>query len=205
MGRGHLFALGGLAAVAGFYRQRKHPSACPYGLRFLVEGPHPGVPRRRLLELLDPRPGERLLELGPGTGYYTLDVAERLGEGRLDVLDIQQEMLDHVMPEAAKRGISNIEPRQGDARDLPYDDDSFDAAFLVTVLGEVPDQEATLRELARVLRPGGRLVVGETAWGDPHMVTFGALQKRAQAAGLDFESRLGSPFGYFARYRTLTG
>ena len=70
------------------------------------------------------------------------------------------------MREAAKRGIANIESTLGDAQALPYDDDSFDAAYLVTVLGEIPDQDAALRELARVVRPGGRLVVGEL-FGDP--------------------------------------
>ena len=50
----------------------------------------------------------------------------------------------------------------------------------MTVLGEIPDQDAALRELARVLKPGGRLVVGEL-FGDPHMVTSGKLRERAGA------------------------
>jgi ubiquinone/menaquinone biosynthesis C-methylase UbiE len=109
-------------------------------------------------------------------------------------------MLDHVMREAAKAGVSNIEPTLGDAQALPYDEDSFDAAFLVTVLGEIPDQDAALTELARVVRPGGRLVVGEL-FGDPHMVTFGTLRERAQKAGFTYERRLGTPLAYFARFR----
>jgi ubiquinone/menaquinone biosynthesis C-methylase UbiE len=206
MGRGYAFALGGLAVLGGvWYWERTHPSALPYSLRFFIEGPHPGIPLERLVEILEPRAGEHLLELGPGTGYYTLDVAERLGGGTLDVLDVQQEMLDHVMREAGKRGLANIKPTLGDAGELPYDGDSFDGAFLVTVLGEVPDQDAVLRELARVLRPAGRLVVGESWVGDPHVVTFGALQERAAAAGFEFERRLGSWFAYFARHRAPSG
>jgi SAM-dependent methyltransferase len=203
MQRGFALALGSVAAVGGiWYWQRTHPIACPYSLRFLVDGPHPGIPRRRLMEVLSPQPGERILELGPGTGYYSLDVASALGEGTLDVLDVQQEMLDHVVRKADSGGIRNVRPTLGDARSLPYDDDSFDAAFLVTVLGEIPDQDAALRELARVIRPGGRLVVGETMFGDPHFVTFDSLQERARVAGLEFERRSGSPLGYFARFRT---
>jgi ubiquinone/menaquinone biosynthesis C-methylase UbiE len=65
------------------------------------------------------------------------------------------------------------------------------------VLGEIPDQEAALRELRRVVRPGGRLVVGEL-FGDPHMVGEKALRRRAEATGWRFERRVGPPFGFFA-------
>jgi ubiquinone/menaquinone biosynthesis C-methylase UbiE len=192
-------ALAGLGTLAAAYWWRKNPSACPYSQRFWVEAPHPGITRKRLLEILAPQPGQRVLEVGPGTGYYSLDVAERLDGGTLEVFDIQQEMLDHVVRTAGERGASNIVPRLGDARSLPYEDSSFDAAFLVTVLGEIPDQEAALRELARVLRPGGRLVVGEL-FGDPHMVTLGKLRKRVEEAGFSFERRLGTRLAYFARF-----
>ena len=57
---------------------RKNPSACPYSQRFWVQAPHPVITRERLLEVLAPSPGERVLEIGPGTGYYSLDVAPRL-------------------------------------------------------------------------------------------------------------------------------
>ena len=188
----------GLAGVAVWWRA--NPSACPYSQRFWVEAPHPLITRRRLLELLAPKPGERILEIGPGTGYYTLDVAERISPGgALDILDLQQEMLDHTMRRAAERGLDNVTPRQGDARSLPYDNESFDAAFLVTVLGEIPDPDAALGELARVLKPGGRLLDGEL-FGDPHWVSPKALRRRAKAAGLLFERRLGTAPGYFARF-----
>jgi ubiquinone/menaquinone biosynthesis C-methylase UbiE len=194
--------LGGAAVafVASSLWARRHPSACPYSQRWMIEVPHPGISRRALLETLEPQPGERLFELGPGTGYYTLDVAERLGDGTLDVFDLQQEMLDHVMRAAERRGIRNIVPQQGDARELPYPDDHFDGAFLVTVLGEIPDQDAALRELARVMKPGGRVVFGEMV-ADPHVVTTGALRRRAVTAGLEFERRRGNPLAFFARFR----
>jgi len=163
-----------------------------------VEAPHPFITRKRLREALAPQPGETVLEIGPGTGYYSLDVAQWIAPGTLHVFDLQQEMLDHTMARAAERGIANIRPTQGDARSLPYPDASFDAAYLVTVLGEIPDQEAALRELRRVLRPSGRLVVGEIML-DPHVVTEGALRERAERSGLRFERRVGNRFGYFAR------
>jgi ubiquinone/menaquinone biosynthesis C-methylase UbiE len=193
--------LGGAAAVAGAALWwRKNPSACPYGQRFWVEAPHPFITRARLSEILEVRQGERVLEVGPGTGYYTLDVAEWVGpDGSVDILDLQQEMLDHTMRRAGERRLANIAPTQGDATALPFEDGTFDAAFLVTVLGEVPDQDAALRELARVLKPGGRLVVGELL-GDPHYVALRPMRLRAAAAGLAFDRRSGSALGYFARF-----
>jgi ubiquinone/menaquinone biosynthesis C-methylase UbiE len=193
-----LGAAGAVVAVA--LRWRHNPSACPYSQRFWVEAPHPFITRPRLREILEPRDGERILEVGPGTGYYALEVAEWIAPGgTLAVFDLQQDMLDHTMRRAAERDVANVEPTQGDARELPYPDASFDAAYLVTVLGEIPDQDAALRELRRVLKPEGRLVVGEL-FGDPHMVTFGRLRERAEAAGLRFDRRLGGPLGYFARF-----
>jgi ubiquinone/menaquinone biosynthesis C-methylase UbiE len=188
-----------LAAFALWWR--RNPSACPYGLRFVVGLPHPFITRARLRDVLAPRPGERVLEVGPGAGYYALPVARWLEPGgTLDVLDVHQKMLDYVVRRAAEDGITNVVPTQADARALPYPDASFDGAYLTLVLGEVPDQERALRELRRVLKPGGRLVVGELLI-DPHYVPFGLLRERAEAAGLTFERRVGGMPGYFARFR----
>ena len=199
-GAGKLALAGGAAVAGAALWWRANPSACPYSQRFWVEAPHPFITRERLREVLEPRPGERILEVGPGTGYYTLPVAEWLGpEGRLDVLDVQQEMLDHTMGRAREAGLENVVPTLGDATSMPYDDGSFDAAYLVTVLGEVPDQEAALRELRRVLKqPGGRVVVGEL-FGDPHLVTRGALRERAPRAGLREDGGLGGRLWHFTR------
>jgi ubiquinone/menaquinone biosynthesis C-methylase UbiE len=194
-----LIGLGALAGVALWWR--RNPSACPYSQRFWVEAPHPLITRRRLREALAPQAGERLLEVGPGTGYYALPAAEWLGpDGTLEIFDLQQDMLDHTTGRAREAGLTNLVATQGDARALPYPDDAVDGAYLVAVLGEVPDQEAALRELARVVRPGGRVVVGEVI-GDPHWVSPAALERRARAAGLRLERRVGSPFGYFAVLR----
>jgi ubiquinone/menaquinone biosynthesis C-methylase UbiE len=208
--RGGLALAGAAVAVATAYALwwRKNPSACPYSQRFFLEVPHPFITRGRLRELLDPKPGQRVLEVGPGTGYYAVHTVRWLSEGTprgerqgtLDVLDLQQRMLDHTTRRARALGLANVVPARGDARALPYADGTFDAAYLAVVLGEIPDQEAALRELRRVLKPGGRLVVGEL-FPDPHMVPFGSLLERAETTGLRFERRLGGPLGYFAAFR----
>src|ERR671912_419149 len=187
--------------LAYLTRQRKDPSACPYGLCFSLDLPHPFVTRSRLREILAPEPAQRMLEVGPGTGYYSLHAARWLEpDGTLEVLDIQQEMLDHTMRRAHALGIPNIVPRQGDAQALPYPDGHFDAAYLVATLGEVPDKERALRELRRVLKPGGRLVVGEVLL-DPHKVTFEELRRLTAAGGLHHERTLKGTLGYFAAFR----
>jgi ubiquinone/menaquinone biosynthesis C-methylase UbiE len=192
-----LLATGAIVAAALWWR--KHPSACPYGQRFWVEAPHPLITRDRLREVLDPRPGERILEIGPGTGYYTLDLAGWVGpDGSVEIFDLQQEFLDHTLERAAERGLTNVVPTQGDATSLPYGDDSVDAVVLTAVLGEIPDRAGAMREIARVLKPDGRLLVGEL-FGDPHFTTLGALGRLGEAAGLLVAGRSGPPFGYFAR------
>jgi ubiquinone/menaquinone biosynthesis C-methylase UbiE len=199
---GKLALLAGAGLVAAAWWWRKNPSACPYGQRFWVEAPHPFITRDRLRETLGPRLGERVLEIGPGTGYYTLDIAEWVGpEGTVEIFDLQQEFLDHTMRRAAERGLANIRPTRGDAQSLPYDDDSMDAVVLVAVLGEIPDPGAAMREIARVLRPGGRLVVGELV-GDPHFTSRRALEDHARAVKLRIARRNGPAFGYFARVET---
>jgi ubiquinone/menaquinone biosynthesis C-methylase UbiE len=194
-----LFAAAGVATLAAALWWRKNPSACPYGQRFWVEAPHPVITRDRLRDVLRPEAGERILEIGPGTGYYTLDVAGWLGpDGRVEIFDLQQEFLDHVSGRASERGLGNVIPTQGDATALPYEDASMDAVLLTAVLGEIPDPVAALREIRRVLRPGGRLIVGEL-FGDPHFTTRAGLERQAGEAGLTFETHSGNWFAYFAR------
>jgi len=106
--RRKILVAGGLVLVAFLryiIRQHEAPSACPYSLHFSLELPHPFVTRSRLREMLSPRPGEGILEVGPGTGYYSFHAARWLEpDGTLEVLDIQQEMLEHTMRRAHTLG-----------------------------------------------------------------------------------------------------
>jgi ubiquinone/menaquinone biosynthesis C-methylase UbiE len=173
----------------------------PYAQRWLLDLPLPFLTNRRLDALLAARPGERVLEVGPGTGLQALHVAGLLGAGgRLDIVDCQQPMLDHVMRRAAGKNIGPIVPNRADARDLPFEDGSFDAAYLVTVLGEIPDPRAAMREIGRVLKPGGRLVVGEFL--DRHFVPLVTLLGYANDAGLRPSAWLGPSLAYFAKFQT---
>jgi ubiquinone/menaquinone biosynthesis C-methylase UbiE len=180
------------------------PTAFPYFGRAILDLPRPLITRAGLVHILAPQAGERILELGPGTGYYTLPIAARLEpNGTLEILDVRQTFLDHTVERARRSGLYNVVPARGDGSSLPYSDDSFDAAYLVSVLGEIPDPPAALRELRRVLKPDGRLVVGEI-FLDPDFPRISWLVKQGRAAGLRLERRTGTPFAYFAEFRRGT-
>lgn len=134
-----------------------------------------------------------------GTGYYSCELAGWVGpEGTLELFDLQQKFLDHTMRAATDRGLANLIPTQGDATQLPYEDDSIDAVILTAVLGEIPDQAAALSEIHRVLKPTGRLIVGEL-FGDPHFTSRGSLRRLGTQVGLELAEVSGPPLGFFAR------
>jgi SAM-dependent methyltransferase len=196
--------LAAASTAAGlWYRHKTRPF--PYSQRWMLDKELPYLTLERLCQVLAPRSNERILEIGPGTGLFSVPVAQRLVPGgTLDVFDIQQVMLDHTLGVAAARDVDNIVATCGDAERLPYPEDTFDAAFMMTVLGEILDQEAALGELRRVLKPGGRLVVGEFIF-DWHAVPLGVLKRRAERQGFRCECRLGPRISYIARFSAPTG
>ncbi len=194
-----------MTAAAGWTSHalsRRYPGPMPHIFRWGLLWPRGFHSPRRLREMLEPRTGERILELGPGIGVHALPVAASLApSGTLDVLDIQQPMLDHLARRAATAGVVNIVPKTGDGQTLPYPSASFDGAYLIDVLGEMRDPRAVLQELRRILRPGGRLVIGEH-FIDPDFVSLRSLKSRARDAGFTFERRSGIGLVYLARFRS---
>jgi len=172
----------------------QHPIPMPYFMRWgllLPRGPNSAP---HLKKILQPRPGERILEVGPGIGVHALPVAAiLLPNGILDVLDIQQKMLDDLKRRALKAGITNIVATRGDAQSLPYPNSTFDAAYMIGTLGEIPDKLAALRELRRVLKPTGRVVIGEVLI-DPDYVSPRTLQEKAKDTGFVLEHQLAQSF-----------
>lgn len=193
------FALG--ADIVGRIWSRKSPVPMPYFMQWMLllpRGPHSP---KHLKQVLQPRNGERMLEIGPGVGVHALPIAlSLLPNGVLDVLDVQPEMLDELVRRAAKSGVTNIVAKQGDARRLPYPERAFDAAYLIGVLGEIPGMPLALGELRRVLKPDGRLVVSELLI-DPDYISLPALQEKTRDAGFVFERSAGPGYAYSAVFR----
>lgn len=199
---GHPLALGAAVAAGGFavfWATDRAPY--PYSQRLLLNVPLPFLGSSRLLGLLEPRPGETVLVVGPGTGLQSVAAARALGSsGTLHVIDVQPEMAAHVVGRARRKQLPNVVASCGDATRLPFADAVFDAAYLVTVLGETGDPTATLSELRRVVAPHGRIVVGEFV-GDPHGLGPARLARHATAAGLVIVTRRGVRLSYIARLR----
>jgi demethylmenaquinone methyltransferase / 2-methoxy-6-polyprenyl-1,4-benzoquinol methylase len=109
------------------------------------------------------RPGESVLELGPGTGLALLALAQDVGPaGRVAAIDISEQMLDRCRRRLDRAGVlDRVELRQGDARKLPWPDHCFDAAFASFAMETFAPASLAivLAELRRVLKPGGRICV----------------------------------------------
>jgi arsenite methyltransferase len=122
------------------------------------------VLRRRLVrEALKASPGERVLDVGCGPGFYCAEVREEVGPaGSVLGIDGSAQML--ALAERRCEGHYNVELREGVATTLPVPDASFDAALCVQVLEYVHEPANALAELHRVLRPGGRVLVWDTDW-----------------------------------------
>lgn len=186
---------------------RLHPTSRPFAQRVWVDTPHPFITHGRLRRALEPRPGQRILSVGVGSGRYAVPLATQLRharddtvgvDGAVEAVDLHLDMLLLARRRAVSRGVHNLALAAAAATALPYADDTFDAAFMVSVLGQVPDPTAALVEVRRVVRPNGRVVVGELGY-DPHGVFFGELRRRARTTGLRLDVRFGGWTGYFAR------
>ena len=123
------------------------------------------VLRRRALvhEALDAQPGDRVLDVGCGPGFFVTELAERVGpSGSVVGVDLSRDMLAVARKRAERH--ANVELLESSATPLPFEGGSFDRALSVQVLEYVEDVAAALAELRRVLRPGGRLVVWDVDW-----------------------------------------
>jgi ubiquinone/menaquinone biosynthesis C-methylase UbiE len=121
--------------------------------------------RRRAIvrERLAAQAGERIVDVGCGPGFYCAELADEVGAaGSIVGVDGSAAML--ALAERRCAAFPNVELREGDALAIPAEDGSFDAALSVQVQEYVPDIEASLRELRRVLRPGGRVLIYDIDW-----------------------------------------
>jgi arsenite methyltransferase len=109
-----------------------------------------------------PRPGEHVVDVGSGAGLDCLVAARAVGsEGRVVGVDMTPAMLERARASAAEAGLANVEFREGLAESLPIPDGWADVVISNGVINLVPDKVAAYREIARVLKPGGRVQVAD--------------------------------------------
>ncbi len=125
-------------------------------LFFGFSGPSAAEERQMALEMMRIREGDQVIDVGCGTGNYTRHLAQAAGEGLTVGLDASETMLAAA---AARGDRKNLAYLRGDACALPFEDETFDVACSVGVIHMVEEPLAALSEMARVLAPGGRLVV----------------------------------------------
>ncbi|MCU1436970.1 MAG: SAM-dependent methyltransferase [Naasia sp.] len=111
------------------------------------------------------RAGLAVLDLGSGPGTITVDIAERVAPGTVVGIDASADIVAQAAALADERGVSNVTFRTGNAYALELPDDSVDVAHAHQVLQHLSDPVAALRELARVVRPGGVIAARDVDYG----------------------------------------
>jgi len=143
------------------------------------------------------------MELGCGSGAFTLFVARAVGEeGKVYAVDIQPAMLKQLerkLARAENQDIKNVELKQAGAYHLPFEDGALDLVYMVTVLQEIPDRARALREIRRVLKPGGILAVTEFL-PDPDYPLRSTTIKICQREGFVLSDNLGNFWNYTVRF-----
>jgi ubiquinone/menaquinone biosynthesis C-methylase UbiE len=177
----------------------------PHELAFVLN-----IPLRRfifspaqLIERLHLTPAARVLEIGPGPGYFSPHVARALPRGTLILFDLQVEMLAKARARLARAGATNVGFVQGDATRLPFQRACFDVVFLVAVLGEVSRPDACVAGVHHVLRPGGLLAVTELP-GDPDAVPREAVVAIAHAHGFEVAESVPARRGFTLTFRNAS-
>lgn len=144
-------------AWGGFSAEAYHQVVVPALITLYEENMDKHLPRGAL------RPGMKVLDLGCGPGHFTRALAERYGEIIFVGMDLSERML--TLARKSCGGLPNLSFTRGDALDLPLEDGSFDSVLSMASIKHWPDQARGLREIRRILKPGGMVFILEAHQG----------------------------------------
>ena len=152
------------------------------------------VQREELRRSLRASAGESILDLGSGPGFLACELAQEVGAGgRIVGVDISSDMNAIASKRVAALGFGDrIEILEGDATALAFADATFDAAVSIQVIEYLAEPDAALHQLARVLRPGGRLVIIDTDWDS--LVWAATDRRRAARIAAAWNEHLPDPY-----------
>jgi 2-polyprenyl-3-methyl-5-hydroxy-6-metoxy-1,4-benzoquinol methylase len=175
-----------LFVLAWRYGARLVRLPCPAWLGWTVERDNPftrSTQAQAIIRCAGIRPGMQVLDVGCGPGRVAVPAALAVGpQGVVLALDLQPAMLRRARARAEAAGVHNMEFLQAGIGEGKLQQARFDRAILSTVLGEIPDRRAALREIFEALKPGGVLAISEVIY-DPHFQRRAALLQLALPLG----------------------
>lgn len=181
-----ILGLSGAIVAAWRIASRIRPMPSPPWLGWMLENPlAQGIRADLLVERANIQPGMKVLDAGCGPGRVAVAAAKAAGpKGEVVAMDIQPAMLDMARRRAKNAGLSNIRFMLSPIGEDMLTSNRFDRAFLVAVLGEIPNRQQALKEIADSLKAEGIVSITEIV-ADPHFHTRHTLREMAKKAGLE--------------------
>lgn len=134
-----------------------HPGFDPERLKAMIERRREHMPPEDALGELITRPDMKVADIGCGVGYFAVPMAQRLQQGSVYAIDLQENMIEATKEAAREAGLENIEYVVAPSTDLPLEGSSVDAVLMAMVFHDLHEQAESLEEAKRVLKPGGTL------------------------------------------------
>lgn len=194
-----IVAFAASVAVTWRFASRRRSVPCPVWMRWLVELDNPFTKTNRAAVIVDHlglQPGMAVLDVGCGPGRLTIPVGQVVGkQGFVVAMDIQAGMIERAREKARAADLQNIRFFVAGVGEGKLGRNQFDRGLLVTVLGEIPDRQAGLKEIFDAIKPGGILSVTEVVF-DPHFQGRRSVVRLAEAVGFREKAFYGNRLAY---------